>query len=176
MGSDIHAVLECEDEREQPAAFADGELWIPRDDALFAALAGVGNSFAGPPAVAPRGLPETYSVTVGRLFFQPVVDAEDDYTTWLEGRAFAQRAEAEMWVRSGKSFYAPGLSGPKELVSNPDYHTPSWLRLAEIEAALAGHQLQLTERSPEFQSVLAAMRELARHYGPEHVRLVFWFD
>jgi hypothetical protein len=57
-----------------------------------------------------------------------------------------------------------------------DVHTPSWLYLRELKEALAHAGLKMSKQSPEFQAVIAAMQILADHYGPEKVRLVFWFD
>jgi len=40
-----------------------------------------------------------------------------------------------------------------------------------------GHaRLEITKQSPEFQAVMAAIQVLADYYGPEKVRIVFWFD
>ena len=58
----------------------------------------------------------------------------------------------------------------------PEVHTPSWLNLRELKEALGHAGLEITKQSPEFQAVIAAMQVLADRYGPEKVRIVFWFD
>jgi hypothetical protein len=78
--------------------------------------------------------------------------------------------------RGPRSFYVDRCGRPRAYVSNPDWHSQSWLNYDEVLAALAYHQLEVTERSPEFRAMLAALAELTRHFGTDKVRLVFWFD
>lgn len=85
-------------------------------------------------------------------------------------------------MRSGKrlpKFGDPGAVEQYErfrIVPGSDIHTPSWLRLSELENALEHAGLKLAEQSPEFDAVIASMRILSQAYGDENVRLVFWFD
>lgn len=61
-----------------------------------------------------------------------------------------------------------------------DYHTPSWLNFNELKEA-AGYSVDSEfeegeKAESEIQMVLTVMQGLAKKYGNENVRLVFWFD
>jgi hypothetical protein len=176
MGCDIHAVIDYEDECGSICPFVDGQFWIPRDYGLFAALAGVRAEPGEQPLYEPRGLPPRFSDAAQRLLFHVVVDEDDQIPNWLKDADSVSRAEAEKWVRQGDSFYHDSAAKPRGLVSDPGRHTPSWLNVLEVEAALTHLGLKLEDRSAAFRAVVAAMHALSREYGLEKVRLVFCFD
>ena len=63
-----------------------------------------------------------------------------------------------------------------DLVSDPNWHTPSLLTRAEILRALEHFGLEVVSVPGEFQAILEAMKTLEGHYGEGRTRLVFWFD
>ncbi|MCR9202825.1 MAG: hypothetical protein NXI04_29625 [Planctomycetaceae bacterium] len=92
--------------------------------------------------------------------------------------------KADELIESGKSFLGPPLEisryklGSQALrrVSNPTWHSPSWLRLDEIHESLAHFDYPLSKATPEVQTAFSAMATLDTHHGKGHSRLVFWFD
>lgn len=56
----------------------------------------------------------------------------------------------------------------KKYVSNPDWHTHSWLTADEFAVAIEG------SGEPEYEAILAAMRSFEA--GGAQARIVFWFD
>jgi hypothetical protein len=196
MGCDIHLLIEYDvaerwehampDRRRPPCtpepftssncmrAFADGQFFIPRDYRLFAALAGVRRDGDEPlPLVAPRGYPDIASGDADDVFFQYVRD--EDERPLMDIRE-ATRAEAEAYVARGRSFYRDLPGRPRKWVSNPDWHTPSWLFTAEIRPALRVFGLEPMDCSVEFDIVCGTCAALERFYGPNRARILFWFD
>jgi hypothetical protein len=62
------------------------------------------------------------------------------------------------------------------VVTDPDWHTPSWLFEQEIAAALdhVGHSEHSV--SLEFRAVQQLLRFFDGQLGPNCARIVFWFD
>lgn len=115
-------------------------LYIGRNYDLFAILANVRNGvgFAGvrtgggfTPIAMPRGIPQDVSRPVMDDYCLVVIPDDPD-KEWpdAEGLCFASRAQE--WVDSGASYYPfpPGTG----VVSNPDYHSASWLTAADLLA------------------------------------------
>jgi hypothetical protein len=174
MGCDIHAVIDYDDAHGETWAFS--EIWLPRHYAIFAALAGVRANECEKPLYPPRGLPSSYSDRARWLFFLFVKEDGEEIPADTRLVGYVTRSDAESWVQKLGAFYAPGSSGPRAWVSDPDFHHPSWLTYPELLAALNHSGLALEECWPEFRAAIATLGELTRHYGMDHVRLVFWFD
>lgn len=172
MGCDIHAFIEYKKD-DLYMGFAEDELWLSRDYALFSALAGV-RAYGERPLYPPRGLPEDCSEAVNGHFFQLTVPDDRVGEDWLRGIDFVEKSFADRWVAEKKSYYVEGHKYP--FVSNSDWHTPSWLTFTEIPRALKHQGISMTERAPDFKAAIAAMAKLAEAYGGDNVRLVFWFD
>jgi hypothetical protein len=176
VGTDIHAVIEYEPDHGLHA-FTEGQLALPADYALFHALAGVRRQTNDPPLYPARGMPERVSNELLRAYFTPVVEDEDARTRplpWGEFFILRSKVEANPYYKSCE--YWGGPEGPRRLISDPDWHTPSWLTYREVLAALDHLGLSVADRSVEFRAAVAAMAELAREVGPDRVRLVFLFD
>ena len=150
----------------------------------------------------PRGIPLVLSESVFRRYYVAVLrDGEAPGRVEDGGLDVpvetASPADAERWLAEGLSHPGPAEqrwvhweTGPDDklrkvlnarprgrlLVSNPNWHTPSWLLLAEIRAALRHASLELSELSPDFQLIVSAMSQLEHAYGHARTRLVFWFD
>jgi hypothetical protein len=189
MGTDIHAFVEVDYGSGEPfGAAADifcfnrGEFFIPNDYDLLNAL-GDGRNRNFPPAevrrwalIPPRGLPANATQTVLDLYYHPVLrsGAQPGRTlSWWHELPPVTREDADRWVRDGLSHFAPA---PPDRVSNPDWHTPSWLRLAEVYPALAHFDITVESLSPEFRVVLRVMEEFEALVGLGRSRLVFWYD
>jgi hypothetical protein len=194
MGCDIHMYVEYRQtfasQRAQWERYRPGQEFVEdrpapwfsfgsrinpgRDYGLFGLLAGVR---AGSALIEPRGVPEDMSWV-----------ASSDYWCWIDygesGDGVRPEKVAE-WVRygrktkgsykpsvlhdaSGERIYGKEHEGKPTHVEHPDWHTPSWLTLAEFERAL-GQGCDI-----EYRALLAAMKELER--GGQETRVIFWFD
>jgi hypothetical protein len=175
-------------------AFNTGELFIWRDYDVFDALA-FGRSAQIPegrddgkrPLFRARGLPANLSDAVAQRYYHVVKDPAyskkrfDPTDDFLGSLPAVSLKKARQWVEEGLSQWGPnegdwqdGLSWDR--VSNPDWHTTSWLSLGEIHRSLEHFGLDVRNTQPEFQTALECMAGLERFYGPGHTRLVFWFD
>lgn len=168
MGCDIHAVIEVE-RYGSYQSFA--EVRIGRDDDLFSAIAFGDGGVTDDLPYPPRGLPADFGLTVTELFF---VDANEirHLEAALEGEEDFKPEE----IARGWGDWALETYKSLGLLPGPDWHTPGWLNVNELNDALSHARLKPEKQSVEFQAVLAAMRVLANNYGADKVRLVFWFD
>ncbi|MBN9520674.1 hypothetical protein J0H58_19510 [bacterium] len=189
MGTDIHAFVEFDRGRGDPfgagadiVCFNRGEFFVPNDYDLLNAL-GDGRSHSLHPdevrrwsLVPPRGLPSNASQTVLDLYYHPVLRPGGQpgrASSWWHELPPVTRDDADRWVTEGLSHFAPV---PPARVSNPDWHTPSWLLLAEVYDALAHFGLAAENLPAEFLVVLRVMAEFEALVGPGRSRLVFWYD
>ena len=167
MGTDIHLFLEHKiGGGEEYFSLAKGELNLPRDYDVFAALAGVRTDAA--PLIPPRGFPSDASWDAHRSYYHRV---SDDETQYHDGLWWIEKSE------HAESYVARGISHRKlwrnvDLVSDPDAHHPSWLAGTEFSAALRASSLDLDKLSSEYLVVIAALDLFATR----HARVVFWFD
>lgn len=186
MGCDIHGFIET---RKRVALwFPFAKLYLPRNYEVFARLAGV----RGPAelaVVAPRGLPEDASViTIGEctLYVEYSTDG-------AKGDRSVGTKEAAEWVNEGRSHYFgaikpatitftpndgipttwihnEGLEGFPSQVTNPDYHTFTWLTIDELNRAIGN----VSGVEPEYLALSSAMKTLKE--GGDEIRVVLWFD
>lgn len=168
MGCDIHAVIEC---YKYGSYFSFADVKIARDHKLFSAIAFGDGGITDKLPYPPRGLPPDHSGEVMDRFYIEV-DALKDLEAQIGGD---EEFEPEQ-IAKGWGEWAVEKYEEYEILPGPDFHTPSWLRLSELEKALDHAGLKLAEQSPEFTAVMASMRVLSDAYGDENVRLVFWFD
>ena len=160
MGCDIHCYVEYRmPGREDWIAFG-GRINPGRDYDKFARLAGVRGNGA---LVKPRGMPADAAheaVSDSRLY---VVDRETD----SEGEV--SRTRAAQWVASGSSKYT---GHDNKFVSHPDWHSHTYLTLAEWREAIAADPKDTYD--VKYIALTAAMEAMAG-IGCEP-RIVFWFD
>lgn len=157
MGCDIHCYIEYKKPEWDSWSNFGGRINPGRNYHLFAKLAGVRNYDEITDFIQPRGIPEDAayaSATDNQLY---VSDIEQDGN--------CTRDRAEMWVASGCSKYTDDR---KMFVTNPDWHSHSWLDVNEFGGAIEG-----TGRV-EYSVILEAMRAF-EDMGYTS-RLVFWFD
>ncbi|MEW6207792.1 MAG: hypothetical protein AB1631_05450 [Acidobacteriota bacterium] len=168
MGCDIHAVIEFQ---KYDSYWDFAEVRIDRDYKLFSALAfgdgGVTDDLPHPP----RGLPIDHSLRVSDLFFVEAEVIREIEAQMEEEGEFDPEGIAKSWGDWALEQYRS-----YNLLPGPDWHTPSWLNFKELNEALTHANLKTEELSGEFRAALAAMQVLSEIYGPEKVRLVFWFD
>lgn len=160
MGCDIHAYIEYQPYKETNPdywyLFAD--LSLMRDYAMFGLMAGVRG---GDALIEPRGFPKNSAAKYE--YFLLVVDHEAD-----EERT-CSRENAERWVANGNSEWG---EEDHSLVSDPDWHTPSWLTSEEYRRVIETYKATYRERGEcsEYEAVLVMLENLPNS------RIVFWFD
>jgi len=165
MGADIHPYIEYDKAPDFTWQFA--QVRLARDYRLFSLLAGVRHepSF-GQPSV-PKGLPANLC-PLTRLDNELCVVENDS-----REKGVCTKEQAERWVASGMSEWT---SDEHKWVTNPDWHSHSWMNWRELEEvkqkfiAAEGHTGNLIE----LDAVIAAMKTLDP--DPTKTRLVFWFD
>ena len=188
MGADIHLHLEYHTtppgqlRREQarrthplwPRPVIANRFYIPRDYALFAALAGVRNREGRPVKIAPCGLPEDVAREIFHQYYVEIFSA-DVSVEWLQaGWKWCRPEDAEGRVR----LYGAAIEdrGARRYIAGPDLHTPSYLYLAEVREALRHPGYDQAQLSTEFHLVLGGMKFIDRQFGDRCSRIVFWFD
>ena len=158
MGCDIHAHIDYDD-----FMTTEGKMWVScfcqsldfgRNYTLFTLMAGVRHDPRTDrygPLFEARGLPDRASFAVCRKHCLRVADKQADE----EGCCSAK--DAEGWVAEGYSRWA---NDEHTKVTNPDWHTPSWLTAEDLEKVKTAYEsIEFPERSwfqmrpPEEQSI-----------------------
>lgn len=174
MGCDIHGFLEVSHfEGAACAALFAGEAYLPRDYAVFDALAGVRGNRDRPPLFAPRGLPLDISEAAFENFFSFVID-EADVSLW-RGYNWVTIDEVSTTDRFPMEIKPSGMRSKHGYVPNPDWHTPSYLLIDEIHAALAHAGITEGQLAPEWRFTIDTLSNAQRQLA-KRARLVFWFD
>ncbi len=178
MGCDIHLYVEYsdnkrKDERNQWYGFA--EINARRCYRLFSAMAAVrgeGESCL----FAPQGMPENagYQSSYDQLIY---VREEGD----TDSPESVSREKAESWVESGASVWHDKTT--KTYITNPDYHSHSWLTTQGFEQAIKHAEEMLKKDWPKeediglplgYRATLEAMKFLESR--GQVARVVFFFD
>ncbi len=158
----------------EPYALSYGVFDIARNYALFAALAGVRNAGGVPPLFPARGIPSNCSGVVFHRFHLHVQDRGNDERPWSRG---IWRDEAKALIDRGKAVsLGVRKSGDPEAITDPAYHSASWLTRDEIVRCLRHADFDPAELCVGFRIVLDALRTLDAEYGAGHSRIVFAFD
>lgn len=193
MGCDIHGFIEykAKDEKDWRSKSwhnFGAEFHLDRNYIMFAFLAGVRNYWEDKGLKSSvynlKGIPDDIGFWTQDSYYMYISDdlADDDYR-----ENTISRKRAIEWVDMGLSKYYLFRKDENValFVSNPDYHTPSWLTLPEyrntIDAAINFRNTKFPEEgqvgldwAAEYLGVLAAMAAL-EIVGYE-TRFVFWFD
>lgn len=134
MGCDIHIYIEYRNRKVEFDGYKHnwsshgGRINPGRNYALFALMSDVRNYDELPVSISPRGMPDdaAYHATYdSRMYI-----SED----CGENNVKMERAEA--WVTSGSSKFIYGKDGNPVWVTNPDWHSHSWLTTSEFENIL----------------------------------------
>jgi len=170
MGCDIHAYLDYDefptDDGWYVSCFAE-DLDLGRNYALFSLMAGVRRDpdREQRPLFEPKGMPDRYSYQVKRAYSLSVYDdlSGVDRNCSIE--------QAEKWIKRGISIWLDDKH-----ISDPDWHSASWLTASELEQVKAEYeQIGFYEsswtqmRSPEEQPVPenSTVKKRATRYGEE---------
>lgn len=159
MGCDIHCYVEYKSPESKYWESFGGHFNPGRDYSLFGRLAGIRRSEVAP-LVEPRGIPRDLAFKASRDYWLWVSRKPDDSGTQVT------RSQANEFVSSGLSRYNPEND---QEISNPDWHTETWLTCAEFSQAISGGYA-----APEYDALLAAMQSLEA--SGFVTRLVMWFD
>jgi hypothetical protein len=171
MGCDIHCYVEHTASDQRGWSSFGGRINPGRDYRMFAILADVRNygDVTLEVVVSPRGFPADASW-----------QAKSDNCCWVrespdDTGQECSLASAEDWVERGLSHW---VGEGKKQVTQPDWHSHSWLTPDEWQAALfrRGEAVQggWGQYDPEYDALLAAMRAFESRGGM--ARIVFWFD
>lgn len=166
MGCDIHAYIDFDDFVMQDGKFfvsCFASLHLRRDYNLFGLMAGVRDEKVK--LFDPRGLPENLSCTTKHNNQLYVSDKNSD-----EERS-CSREDAERWVAGGSS--AKWVDDGHNFVTDPDWHTHSWLNCKEMERVL---KVMRWEDYKDQVRAIVAMMDALNGNNPERSRIVFWFD
>ena len=143
-----------------------GHINPGRDYQMFEKLAGVRGRLSN--AVhKPRGVPPQlgYAAQDDNTFFI-IEDGEEK-----QENRYIYRSKAMEWVKSGSSV----LTGHDNCwVTNPDWHSHSWLTLDEFREVV-DFVVRDNDYCLEYKAMVGAMEVLANG-GRNNVRVVFWFD
>ena len=179
MGCDIHLYIEIYSGNGSPfskeehiAGFNNGDIYVPRHYYLFDALAGVRHNQGNTCLIPAKGIPKKISHEVMQDYYQYVFDENEEY--WDDD--YAKRVWADEWVRKGQSEYRDHHLKKKGWVSCPDWHTPSYLVLNEVNDAIDHKEIDRSELSREFRIILSLLNAAEIEYGKNNARAVFWFD
>src|SRR5947207_2198049 len=153
MGADIHGFLEY---RVGDRWFGVDDGWHPgRDYELFPLLANVRGQGALYP---PRGMPRDAFDLVPHKYLTPVLETDADVEAfeWHTRDAAVTRRQAQESTAHG---HAEWWDEAHRFISEPDWHTPSWLATAEFRAVVAHHDAQYPGRELDvvWRMLLGAM-------------------
>jgi hypothetical protein len=137
MGCDIHLYIEYKskkpryDGRESNWASFGNRINPGRNYAMFGLMANVRNCYSDgklPVLVEPRGMPDDV--------YYSTADDNRMYISEDECENYVTMETAEGWVKSGSSTFINNKEGKPTWVTNPDWHSHSWLTTSEFENVL----------------------------------------
>jgi len=137
MGCDIHLYIEYKSKKPQydgreSTWHSFGKSINPgRNYAMFGLMANVRNCYSDgklPVLVEPRGMPEDAGYTA--------TDDNRIYISETESEDYVCMETAKRWVNSGSSKFINNKDGNPTWVTQPDWHSHSWLTTSEFENVL----------------------------------------
>jgi hypothetical protein len=155
MGCDIHAYIENQPYKESSPEYwwKIADLHAQRNYAMFGLLAGVRG---GEPLFAPRGWDKNSST-------------KWEFCMWISDEPDADGTCSKEQARKYVSYGSEIID--EKWVTNPDWHTPSWLTAAELEQVIRAYKEKYSQyESDEWEGYLELMKRI-----PES-RIIFWFD
>ena len=174
MGTDIHMRLEYR--REAPDGYVEYRAVIAhfyssrRDYRLFGMLAAVRGGYEAP--VLPlRGVPSDASEEIWHAYYYQVVpdDPPPAFYAFAPETTTERRAAA---VTNGRIVERWGY----RYVKQSDWHSASYLSLAELRHVLAAEEYPEAELLPEYQLIIRILSAVDELFGEGSARMVFWFD
>jgi hypothetical protein len=137
MGCDIHLYIEYKSKKTEFDGYetrwqsSGGRINPGRNYAMFALMANVRNCYSDgklPVLVEPRGMPEDACYTA--------TDDNRIYISETESEDYVSMETAKRWVNSGSSKFINDNDGNPTWVTQPDWHSHSWLTTSEFESVL----------------------------------------
>jgi hypothetical protein len=137
MGCDIHLYIEYKSKKTEFDGYDSGwqsfgkSINPGRNYAMFGLMANVRNCYSDgklPVLVEPRGMPEdaAYSTAGDNRIYISETESED----------YVCMETAKRWVNSGSSKFINNKDGNPTWVTQPDWHSHSWLTTSEFESVL----------------------------------------
>ena len=170
MGCDIHVYVEYSHDGKYWRNLTDGIG--SRDYRMFGILAGVRCDDLK--LFDPKGLPD------GQLSWNTedaniLNIAPESHPEWADTSGWTSRTSAERWISEGSSkpLYRDGVLNR---VTNPDWHSHSWLTSDELSQCVDKYRtIPDVKKAPsEWVGILAAMKAIEEN--GDQTRVVFWFD
>jgi hypothetical protein len=137
MGCDIHLYIEYKSKKTEFDGYKNswhsfgGRINPGRNYAMFGLMANVRNCYSDgklPVLVEPRGMPEDAGYTA--------TDDNRIYISETESEDYVCMETAKRWVNSGSSKFINNKDGNPTWVTQPDWHSHSWLTTSEFESVL----------------------------------------
>ena len=137
MGCDIHLYIEYKSKKTEFDGYDSGwqsfgkSINPGRNYAMFGLMANVRNCYSDgklPVLVEPRGMPEDAGYTA--------TDDNRIYISETKSEDYVSMETAKRWVESGSSKFINDKDGNPTWVTQPDWHSHSWLTTSEFENVL----------------------------------------
>jgi len=137
MGCDIHLYIEYKSKKTEFDGYDSGwqsfgkSINPGRNYAMFGLMANVRNCYSDgklPVLVEPRGMPEDAGYTA--------TDDNRIYISETKSEDYVSMETAKRWVESGSSKFINDKDGNPTWVTQPDWHSHSWLTTSEFESVL----------------------------------------
>ena len=137
MGCDIHLYIEYKDKKTEFNGYDSGwqsfggRINPGRNYAMFGLMANVRNCYSDgklPVLVEPRGMPDDAAYSTA--------DDNRIYISEDEDENYVSMETAKRWVESGSSKFINNKDGNPTWVTQPDWHSHSWLTTSEFESVL----------------------------------------
>jgi hypothetical protein len=137
MGCDIHLYIEYKSKKTEFDGYDSGwqsfgkSINPGRNYAMFGLMANVRNCYSDgklPVLVEPRGMPEDAGYTA--------TDDNRIYISETKSEDYVSMETAKRWVESGSSKFINDNDGNPTWVTQPDWHSHSWLTTSEFESVL----------------------------------------
>ena len=133
MGCDIHLYIEYKSKDGYDPAWQGfgGNINPGRNYAMFALMADVRNCYSDgklPVLVERRGMPDDAGYTA--------TDDNRIYISETKSEDYVSMETAKRWVNSGSSKFINDKDGNPTWVTQPDWHSHSWLTTSEFESVL----------------------------------------
>ena len=171
MACDIHAYIDFDKYYRKDdgplVRCAAQDVLIGRDYCLFGVMAGVRVDDVAP-VVSPRGMPVGMSCAVLDAFTLWITDDEALH----DQSGYCSKEQADQWIEYNYSTWID----PGKRITHPDWHTPSWLTLAELEQVQTVYADTWERGRHEYLDAIMAMMKSLDGDKPGRSRLVFWFD
>lgn len=145
MGCDIHGYIEFRKGDQARWESFGGRLSLDRNYAMFGLLAGVRR---GEALITPRGIPRDVGYDVQDDFTIRVTDqySGDDCCSVGQAHEYINRHGCAWW------------DDAHDRVTNPDWHTPSWLTTGEYSEVLRAYNERKSGWEAEAEIEIEAMR------------------